>query len=92
MDDDYEYAAVWMSQSASNDKAEELSHLSDEDFLDYIIENGIDCDYAVRGFKAWTIAKRIKHNRWHPTLKQRTAITSVFCFDLYGVKPDWSII
>lgn len=92
MEEDFGYADVYMTQSASNDKAEELFHLSDEDFLDYIIENGIDCDYAVEGFKAWTIAKRIKHNRWHPTLKQRIAITNVFCFDLYGVKPDWSII
>ena len=91
MDDDYEYAAVCMAQADSNDKAEELFQLSDEDFLDYIIENGIDCDYAVKGFKAWTIAKRIKRNGWRPTLKQRTAITNVFCFTLYGVKPNWSI-
>ncbi|MGY5262774.1 hypothetical protein [Lactiplantibacillus plantarum] len=91
MDDDFEYAAVCIGQAASNDKAEELFCLSDEDFLDYIIENGIDCDYVVKEFKAWTIAKRIKHNGWHPTLKQRTAITNVFCFTLYGVKPSLSI-
>ncbi|MCG0772332.1 hypothetical protein IMAU10062_01471 [Lactiplantibacillus plantarum] len=91
MDDDFAYADACMTQAYSNDKAEELFGLSDEDFLDYIIENGIDCDYVIKGFKAWTIAKRIKRNGWHPTLKQRTAITNVYCFTLYGVKPSWSI-
>jgi hypothetical protein len=91
MDDDFEYANLCMAQADSNDKAEELFDLSDEDFLDYIIENGIDCNYVIKGFKAWTIAKRIKRNGWHPTLKQRIAITNVFCFTLYGVKPSWSI-
>lgn len=89
MDDDFEYTDI--GQAASNDKAEELFRLSDEDFLDYIIENGIDCDYVIEEFKAWTIANRIKHNGWHPTIKQRTAITNAFCFTLYGVKPNWSI-
>lgn len=88
MDDDFEYADALIAQVDSNGKAEELSHLSDEDFLDYIIENGSDCDLCFKGFKAWTIAKRIKRNGWRPTLKQRTAITNVFCFTLYGVKPN----
>lgn len=91
MDDDFEYADAVLAQVDSNGKAEELWLLSDEDFLDYIIENGIDCDYAVKGFKAWTIAKRIKRNGWRPTLKQRTAITNVFCFTIYGVTPSFSI-
>jgi len=91
MEEDFGYADACMIQAASNDKEEELFRLSDEDFLDYIIENGIDCDYVAKNFKAWTIAKRIKHNGWKPTLKQRTAITNVFCFNLYGVKPNWSI-
>ena len=44
-----------MIQAASNDKAEELFRLPDEDFLGYMIENGIDCDYVAKNFKAWTI-------------------------------------
>ena len=57
-------------------------------FLDYIIDNGADCDYVVEGFKAWTIAKKLKNNNWTPTVKQRNAITNVFCFSMYGVKPN----
>lgn len=91
MEDDFAYGDICMVQGASNDKSEELFSLSDKDFLDYIIKNGIDCDYVIKGFKAWTIAKRIKRNGWRPTLKQRTAITNVFCFTLYGVKPNWPI-
>lgn len=91
MEDDFGYDDACMIQAASNDKAEELFRLSNEDFLDYIIENGMDCDYTVKNFKAWTIAKRIKRNGWRPTIKQRTAITNVFCFTLYGIKPNWTI-
>jgi len=91
MDDDYEYTDAVIAQVNSNGKAEELWLQSDEDFLDYIIKNGSDCDLCFREFKAWTIAKRIKRNGWHPTIKQRTAIINVFCYTLYGVKPNWSI-
>ena len=38
MDDDFEYADAVIAQVDSNGKAEELWLLSDEDFLDYIIE------------------------------------------------------
>lgn len=85
MDDNDEYD--WSSYEASNEEADRLFSLSDKEFLDYIIQNGMDCDYVIKEFKAWTIAKRIRSNGWSPTMKQRTAITNVFCFNLYGVKP-----
>lgn len=37
---------------ASSEEAHRLSCLSDKDFLDYIIANGLGCDYVVEGFKA----------------------------------------
>ena len=56
MEDDFGYADACMIQAASNDRAEELFRLSDEDFLDYIIENGIDCDYVM-------LLRILKHGR-----------------------------
>jgi len=81
--DEYDWTYV-----ASSEEANRLSGLSDKDFLDYIIDNGADCDYVVRDFKAWTIAKKLKNNNWTPTINQRKAITNVFCFSIYGAKPN----
>jgi len=78
----------WDSYMASSEESDRLYGLSDKDFLDYIIANGADCDYVVKGFKAWTIAKKLKNNNWTPTINQRKAITNVFCFSIYGVKPN----
>lgn len=86
MDDNDEYD--WGSHMATNEEADRLYGLSDNDFLDYIIDNGADCDCVIKGFKAWTIAKKLKNNNWTPTKKQRIAITNIFCFSIYGVKPN----
>ena len=86
MNDNDEYD--WGSYMASSEEADRLYSLSDKDFLDYIIANGTDCDDVVKGFKAWTIAKKLKNNHWTPTIKQREAIINVFCFSIYGAKPN----
>lgn len=56
-------------------------------FLNYIIKNGADSDNALKNFKPWSIAKRLKTNGWKPTYKQKKAISNVYCYWEYGIKP-----
>ena len=59
MDDDYEYTDAVIAQVNSNGKAEELWLQSDEDFLDYIIKNGSDCDLCFRGLRHGQLPKEL---------------------------------
>ena len=89
MEDDnvFDYEDLEVARFFSSKMFDELMDMKDDYFLNYIIENGADSDYALNNFKPWSIAKRIKENGWKPTYKQKKAISNVYCYWKYGMKP-----
>ena len=73
----FDYEEIEVARFFSNKMFDELMDTKDDDFLDYIIKNGADSDNALKNFKPWSIAKRLKTNGWEPTYKQKKAISNI---------------
>lgn len=89
MEDDngFDYEELEIARFLSNKMFDKLMDMKDDDFLDYILKNGADSDYVLENFKPWSITNKIKTNGWKPTYKQKKAISNVYCYWEYGIKP-----
>lgn len=95
MEDDngFDYEEPEIAIFFSNKMFDKLMNMKDDDFIDYILKNSSDFDYALENFKPWSIAKRLKANGWKPTYKQKKAISNVYCYWEYGIKPySWGTV